>query len=153
MRRVIATIAFTIMGLYLLLTYKSSPVGPIVALSTPAPTDTTSSRSETRAGSEGAGASPTAPPPRTIPGSVVMMRWGPVQVAVTMQGGRITDVNALQLPVDHQRSAYISQQVAPYLRMEVLQAQGANIDSISGATYTVDAYVQSLQAALDSVGT
>jgi uncharacterized protein with FMN-binding domain len=73
-----------------------------------------------------------------------------VQVAVTLSGTTITNVTALQMPMDHARSVYISQTVAPMLRSEVLRAQGANIDVISGATLTTEAYAQSLQAALDA---
>jgi uncharacterized protein with FMN-binding domain len=89
-------------------------------------------------------------PARTYDGPTEDTRFGPVQVAATIKGGRITDVQALQLPSSHQRSQYISQQAAPELRIEALNAQSANIDTISGATYTSDAYAQSLQAALDA---
>jgi uncharacterized protein with FMN-binding domain len=84
---------------------------------------------------------------------VVSTRWGSVQVAVTLESGQITDVQALQLPDGDRRSASISQRVEPVLRSQVLSAQGADIDGISGATYTSIAYARSLQAALDSAGT
>jgi uncharacterized protein with FMN-binding domain len=76
-------------------------------------------------------------------------QFGDTQVKVTISGGRITDVQALQLPFDRQRSAEISQYAAPQLHDEVLQAQSAQIDSLSGATYTSDSYAQSVQSALD----
>ncbi len=76
-------------------------------------------------------------------------QFGDTQVKVTISGGRITDVQALQLPFDRQRSAEISQYAAPPLHDEVLQAQSAQIDTLSGATYTSDAYAQSVQSALD----
>ena len=85
----------------------------------------------------------------TVTGSVAQTRFGPVQVQVTIAGGKITDVTALQLPFDHPRSAQISQIAEPMLRSEALAAQSAQIDLISGATYTSDAYAQSLQSALD----
>lgn len=85
----------------------------------------------------------------TVTGQVVQTRFGPVQVQVTIAAGKITDVTALQLPNDRQRSAEISQIVEPMLRSEVLTAQSAQIDLVSGATYTSDAYAQSLQSALD----
>ena len=66
-------------------------------------------------------------------------------------GGQITDVAALQLPSGG-RSGRISRAVEPILREEALQAQSANIDTVSGATYTSLAYAQSLQAALDQAG-
>ena len=76
-------------------------------------------------------------------------QFGDTQVKVTISGGRITNVQPLQLPFDRQRSAEISQYAAPLLHDEVLQAQSAQIDSLSGATYTSDSYAQSLQSALD----
>jgi uncharacterized protein with FMN-binding domain len=76
-------------------------------------------------------------------------QFGDTQVKITISGGRITDVQALQLPFDRPRSAEISQYAAPQLHDEVLQAQSAQIDSLSGATYTSDSYAQSVQSALD----
>jgi uncharacterized protein with FMN-binding domain len=70
-------------------------------------------------------------------------------VQITVSGGKITDVQAIQLPSDRQRSAEISQQAGPLLQQEVLQAQSAQIDSLSGATYTSYSYTQSLQSAID----
>ncbi|MDP9483029.1 MAG: FMN-binding protein, partial [Chloroflexota bacterium] len=72
-----------------------------------------------------------------------------VQVQVTIANGQVADVIALQLPADRSRSAQISQYAEPILRSEALQAQNAQIDLVSGATYTSDAYAQSLQGALD----
>jgi uncharacterized protein with FMN-binding domain len=65
-----------------------------------------------------------------------------------MTGGKITDVTALQLP-SQGRSGFISQSVAPILQGEAISAQSASIDTVSGATYTSQAYAQSLQSALD----
>jgi uncharacterized protein with FMN-binding domain len=89
---------------------------------------------------------------RTVTGPVVSTRYGDVQVAVNISGRRVTDVQAPQLPYDQARSASISQYVAPVLRSEALAAQSAQIDTVSGATYTSDAYAQSLQAALAQAG-
>ncbi|HEV3461959.1 MAG TPA: FMN-binding protein [Candidatus Dormibacteraeota bacterium] len=76
-------------------------------------------------------------------------QFGDTQVKITIAGGRITDVQAVQLPFDRPRSAEISQYASPRLHDEVLQAQSAQIDSLSGATYTSDSYAQSVQSALD----
>ena len=86
---------------------------------------------------------------QVLTGQEVDTQFGPTQVQVTVAGGKIVAVKALQLPYDRQRSAQISQIVEPYLHDEALQAQSANIDLISGATYTSMAYAQSLQSALD----
>jgi uncharacterized protein with FMN-binding domain len=101
----------------------------------------------------------TAPPPsppagaaggagRTVNGAVVGTRFGDIQVAVTISKGRITDVEPVVLPTDRPRSAEISRQAAPLLRQESLQAQSGKIDILSGATYTSEAWAQSLSAAL-----
>jgi uncharacterized protein with FMN-binding domain len=82
-------------------------------------------------------------------GGTAQTRWGPVQVKVTITGGHLVDVVALQTPASHQRSVFINDQAVPMLRSEALQAQSANINTISGATYTSDGYAQSLQSALD----
>ena len=69
-------------------------------------------------------------------------------VRVVISNGHISDVQAVTLPTDRAESAYISSVVGPMLRTEVLQAQSANIDIISGATYTSQSYAQSLESAL-----
>jgi len=84
----------------------------------------------------------------TFTGSAVQNPFGEVQVQITLAGGKITAVTALQLPT-HGRSGFISQDAAPILQSEALAAQSAKIDTVSGATYTSDAYAQSLQSAID----
>ena len=86
-----------------------------------------------------------------VDGPVVSTRFGPVQVEVVVASGKVADVVALQLPTGR-RSGQISSYAAPILHDEALQAQSASIDTVSGATYTSDAYAQSLQAALDQAG-
>jgi uncharacterized protein with FMN-binding domain len=84
----------------------------------------------------------------TFTGSDVANRFGDVVVRVVISNGHISDVQAVTLPTDRAESAYISSVVGPMLRTEVLQAQSANIDIISGATYTSQSYAQSLETAL-----
>jgi uncharacterized protein with FMN-binding domain len=84
-----------------------------------------------------------------LTGSAVATPFGYVQVQVTMQSGKITDVQALQMPGGDRHTQEISSYAAPHLRSEALQAQSAQIDTISGATYTSYGYIQSLQSALD----
>ena len=88
----------------------------------------------------------------TFTGSDVGTQFGDVQVAITLKGGQITAVRALRLPYDRPRSQFISQTVQPLLRNEVINAQSANINLISGATYTSDAWANSVQAALAKAG-
>lgn len=86
----------------------------------------------------------------TYAGEAVQTRFGTVQVQVTVKAGVITDVTALHLTDQEQRSVQISARAAPLLRSEVLSAQSANVQTIGGATITSDAYLTSLQAALDA---
>jgi uncharacterized protein with FMN-binding domain len=88
---------------------------------------------------------------KTVDGPVVSTQFGDVQVEVVVAGGKLTDVVALELPTGR-RSGQISNYAGPILHQEALQAQSAKIDLVSGATYTSDAYTQSLQAALDQAG-
>ena len=92
------------------------------------------------------------PASQTVTGPAISYFYGTAQVQVTLVNGQITDVVALQLPADG-RSGRISEAVEPMLRSEVLAAQSAQIDLISGATYTSEAYATSLQAALDQART
>jgi uncharacterized protein with FMN-binding domain len=89
---------------------------------------------------------------RVVDGPVVDTRYGPVQVEVTLDGSTITAIAAIQLPGGDRRSEQISNRAEPTLQSEALQAQSANIDGVSGATYTSEGYARSLQAALDDAG-
>ena len=85
-----------------------------------------------------------------VDGSVAQTRWGPVQVQVTIAGGRITNVTVLRQPNGNRRDQEINASAIPQLNQEVLAAQSAQVDTVGGATVTSDGYVQSLQAALDA---
>ncbi|HEX3198928.1 MAG TPA: FMN-binding protein [Propionibacteriaceae bacterium] len=85
----------------------------------------------------------------TYTGPVAQTRWGPVQVKISVQGGRLTKVTILQHPSGNSRDAQINNYALPILINETVTAQNANIDMVSGATVTSAGYVQSLQAALD----
>lgn len=84
----------------------------------------------------------------TYTGSVANAYYGNVQVETTVQGGKITDVRFLQYPNDNPNSQSINSQATPYLRQEAIQAQGAQVDIITGATLTSQAFTESLSAAL-----
>ena len=75
--------------------------------------------------------------------------YGSVQVSVTISGGKISDVKFLQYPNTHYTSVIINQQAMPYLKQEAIQSQSSNVQLISGATFTSQAFVQSLQSALN----
>jgi uncharacterized protein with FMN-binding domain len=75
-----------------------------------------------------------------------------VQLKATVSGGKITDVQAVQLPQSDGKSVEISNFAVPQLRQSALTKQSANVDAVSGATYTSAGYQQALQSALDKAG-
>ena len=78
--------------------------------------------------------------------------YGPVQVQVTVQGGRVVAVDVPQYPADRRASQRINGRALPILESEVISAQSARVNIISGATLTSDAYLRSLNAALVNAG-
>jgi uncharacterized protein with FMN-binding domain len=153
-------------------TRPATPGGGIVAgAGGPTPTAapaTTGAAAVTPAPARGTGArataipaptvAPTATPAPThasgsadVTGPAEDTPFGVVQVEVKVSGGKIVDVIPIQLPNDRRRSAQISQYVGPILRDEALQAQSAQIDLISGATWTSGGFQASLQGALDKI--
>ncbi|MFF4961759.1 FMN-binding protein [Streptomyces sp. NPDC001222] len=99
-------------------------------------------------GSGSAGSSAQA---RTVLGNVAQTQYGNVQVRLTLSGGKITKAEAVQAPkggLSDQKTAMS----VPKLNQEAVSAQSANIDAVSGATYTSTGYKQSLQSALDKAG-
>lgn len=85
----------------------------------------------------------------TFTGDAASTRYGPVQVQVTVSGGSIASVDVVEYPNENPRDRQINQQAVPMLVSETTSAQSAQIDMISGATYTSRGYQQSLQSALD----
>ncbi|HET7827385.1 MAG TPA: FMN-binding protein [Candidatus Saccharimonadales bacterium] len=85
----------------------------------------------------------------TFTGASADTPYGPVQIAVVISGGKITDVNFLQMPSDLGHSREVTAYAEPLLKQTTLQAQSTNIEFVSGATSTSNGYEQSLQAALD----
>jgi uncharacterized protein with FMN-binding domain len=119
-----------------------------------ASSSTSSNSATTDTSTQAATTAPVASGPAdgTYDGSVVNTRFGTVQVQAVISGGKITDVIAVKLTDTDRKSIQISQQVAPMVRSEVLTAQSAKVANISGGTYTTQAYLQSLQSALDAAG-
>lgn len=81
-------------------------------------------------------------------GSSADAYYGAVQIEAIVRNGQLADVKFLQYPNSHSTSVFINQQAMPYLIQEAIQAQNANIDGVSGATFTSQAFVQSLASAL-----
>jgi uncharacterized protein with FMN-binding domain len=86
----------------------------------------------------------------TVNGGVADTMYGPMQVQITVRGGRITTAHAIVYPQGGGRDQQINSQAIPMLDQETLQIQSAQIDTVSGATYTSDGYRRSLQSALDA---
>lgn len=139
-------------------TSTSQPVASGTTASTPTTTTATTPTTPTTPTT-----SPTSTPAATAPettgaadgtytGSSVNTRFGSVQVSVTIASGAITDVTALHLTNDDGRSVQISNRAAPILHDEVVASQSASVSNVSGATYTSDAYLTSVQSALDQAG-
>ena len=83
-------------------------------------------------------------------GAPVDTRYGPVQVQITVRAGKIVRADAIDYPQSSGRDQEINSYAIPQLNDETLQAQSAQIDTVSGATYTSDGYRTSLQSALDA---
>lgn len=81
-------------------------------------------------------------------GSVADAYYGSVQVKAVISGGKIADVQFLQYPSDRSTSRYINGQAMPLLQQEAIQAQSAQVNGVSGATFTSQAFIQSLASAL-----
>ncbi|MFZ2014270.1 MAG: FMN-binding protein [Nocardioides sp.] len=86
---------------------------------------------------------------KTVTGDAAQTIWGPVQVQLTVKGSTITGVKILQYPNGNPRDVELAQYALPILMNETTAKQSAQIDMVSGATYTSEGYVQSLQSALD----
>jgi uncharacterized protein with FMN-binding domain len=155
-RRVILAVTGTIVGLVLLLGFKTtsatsaSPKAAAIVPGSEGGSSSSSSSSGTSSsgsGSSGSGSTGT----KTVTGDSVDTRWGPVQVKITVTNGKITSAQAVDYPENNPRDEQINSFAIPQLQQETLAASSANIDMVSGATYTSQGYIGSLQSALDKV--
>jgi uncharacterized protein with FMN-binding domain len=154
MRRIVIWLASTVTIVVLLFGYHTSTdktSSAATASSTSGPSagsPPSSAPSSSSSGSSGDGSSKIT----TYTGSVAQTRWGPVQVKIAVQSGKITKVTVLQQPNGNQKDAEINSYALPILIDETVQTQSAKIDMVSGATVTSEGYAQSLQGALDEAG-
>jgi hypothetical protein len=161
MNRIVLWCLSTLSVLVLLFSYHTSTSStlaaglPPSAISGSAPGAASSSGSSgsgsgtgTGSGTSGSGSSGTS----TVTGAVAATQWGPVQVRLTVAGGKITNVAVVQYPSGNSRDSEINSQALPILISETIDQQSANIDMVSGATVTSTGYEQSLQSALDQAG-
>jgi uncharacterized protein with FMN-binding domain len=143
MRRAPIVLTATIAGTAGVLAFH--PRAPTTRTATPAAAPATSTATATPTATS-AGVSGTAT------GDAVPTQYGDAQVRVTVKDGKIVKIEALQLQGNDPRSLMISSSAEPILRQEALAAQSADIDAVSGASFTSASYIQSLQSALDKLG-
>ena len=156
MRRVSVWLFSTVAALVLLFSYRTSLSGSSAATTAVAGAPVggaggTGTGSGTGAGSGSAsGSGNESGSGKSYSGAVTQTRWGPIQVSITVSGGKITDVAVPTYPNGNRRDEEINAQALPTLRQETLDKQSADIDAVSGATVTSDGYKESLQSALDA---
>jgi uncharacterized protein with FMN-binding domain len=172
MRRAVLTLGGTVAGLAALLSFKSHPA-TLSASATPAAPSASGNSADGTAGTQaGSATAPkqsagkqsagskkqsatkrssggTTETTRTVTGAAESTQYGPMQVEVTLAGKRITGVKVLQETNDGSESQQIDATSIPKLNSETLAAQSAQIDAVSGASYTSQGYKESLQSALD----
>lgn len=148
MKRVILAVVSTVASLVMLLSFKthglSAGATPPAAISTTG-TSGAGGSAPTTNNSGGNGAT-------TYTGDAAMTRYGPVQVQVTVKNGAVADVAATTYPMSSPVDAQINSYAIPQLNSEAASAGSANIDMVSGATYTSEGYLSSLQSALNKAG-
>ncbi|MBV9292863.1 MAG: FMN-binding protein [Frankiales bacterium] len=168
MKRAALAIVSTVASLVLLLSFKthsqSAAVTPPAAVSTASggtsagsvSNPSTAARSKTsrkaKSTSASARAKTSTVTSHTYVGNAADTRYGPVQVAVTVRSGKVTAVKAVDYPTSDPRDAQINTYAIPQLDSEATAAGSASIDMVSGATFTSEGYLQSLQSALDKAG-
>jgi uncharacterized protein with FMN-binding domain len=154
-RRVIFAIVATAAALIFLLSFKthSTPVAavsPPSASASPAAGASSSNGATSKGKSSSGGSSSSASSvAKTVTGDEAQTIYGPVQVKITVKNGKITAAEATEYPNNSPRDAQINAYAIPALNSEAVAAGSAQIDSVSGATYTSQGYVSSLQSALD----
>jgi uncharacterized protein with FMN-binding domain len=152
MRRAVIATAGTVVGLVALLGYRSSGgTGPqrVTVGTSPSTPATTVPATAVPARKT---PTTTASAERTYDGQLVSYAYGDIEVAVTLDGRRIVGVTVPQNSAVDERSAMINSEAVPVLVQEALAAQGVDFDVVSGATFTSDAFAQSLQSALSGAG-
>ena len=159
MRRVILAIASTVAGLVLLLTFKTHSTSGV---STPPAAISTPSAAGDSPGADGLPAQGGVSTPasggsttgaKTVTGAAASTIYGPVQVQITVKSGRVTVARAVEYPEETPRDTQINAYAIPVLDREAVSIGSAKIDMVSGATYTSQGYITSLQSALDQART
>jgi uncharacterized protein with FMN-binding domain len=162
MKRALLVTAGTVVGLSATLAYTPRPMTPaaetadtVTSAEAAAPAQATAPTYPPSPAAQGSTApTPTAATvPTTHVGPVAATRFGDVQVQISVAAGRVVDVVALAFPAADSRSAAISTSAIPILRSETLAVVAADdVATVSGATYTSEAWRTSLAGALAEAG-
>ncbi|MEU0073804.1 FMN-binding protein [Streptomyces sp. NPDC006332] len=164
LRRIVLACVATVSGVVLVLSLKphSSPGITVAAPApsggghtAPGPVGPSASRgsggdSGTASPRKSPGGGSTSTVTKTVTGDPAETIFGPVQVRISLKDGKITKAEAVTYPKANALEEQLNEFAVPQLNQEALKAQSANIDVVTGATYTSQGYAQSLQSALDS---
>lgn len=153
MRRAPIVLSSTVAGLAVTLGFHAhAPSSATPAASTAQPRSQTTSSSATSPATATTSKASTASASTTVTSDVESNQYGNVELQVTVKDGRITAVQALQLPSNDGKSVQINAYAEPQLQASALAKQSADVDAVSGATYTSESYRLALQSALDKAG-
>ena len=160
MRRVILAIVGTAAALVFLLSFKThsttaAAISPASASESPDSSQPASSSpvaSSSPTASSSSAKTSTASAAKTVTGDAIDTRYGAVQVQITVKDGKVTAAEAIEYPDQDPRDEQINSYAVPVLNQEAVAAGNAQIDTVSGATYTSQGYISSLQSALDKAG-
>jgi uncharacterized protein with FMN-binding domain len=161
MRRIVIAALGTVTALVLLFSYNTSQNRGTSTISAVGPAgggDASSAANEDSGGqSEGTGDKAAAgsggkkkAKGKTFTGDEIETKYGPVQVEITVSKGKITKAEAVTFPTGTPKHEEVNSRALPILNDEVIDAQNAEVDAVSGATSTSEGYVESLQAAIDA---
>jgi len=141
------------LGAVLMITPPNLSKTTLIAIDTPAPAP---SATPTKSGAPST-AVPTVAPTKPVggvtgsfTGSVANTRYGPVQVKITVENGKIVDAQAVQAP-SGSNDRY-TQKAVPVLRQQTIAIQSANVQGVSGASFTSYGWYQSLASAISKAG-
>lgn len=149
----------TTLGLTAAFAQASHDTPSTLELATPASTDTPEVVAATTATTSPDSTTSTTVVPQSTSGQIIdgtyvgeasTNRWGTVQVQAVYVGGQLVDVQILSYPDADRKSVQINERALPQLIENAIAIQSADVDSISGATYTVNSYRESLQSAIDA---
>jgi|ERR1700677_5149434 uncharacterized protein with FMN-binding domain len=151
MRRALIATAGTVVGLVILLGYRSEGAVKGEKVDVGSTSSTGTSTGTTVPGATTVPSAKNASQDHNYTGQDVFYRYGDIEVAVALDGSRIVSVSVPENNASSPYSQTVNSAAVPVLMREAVAAQGLDFDVVSGATYTSDAFAQSLQSALDKV--